>query len=538
MYTVVIADDEISLRQAMIKRINWQEIGFEVIGEAENGVEALELVERLEPDLLLTDIKMPFISGINLARKVREIRPAMQIAFLSGYDDFSYAQQAIQYNIIKYLLKPISSKELTKELIEIKEKMDAINQSFAATIEIDQQQFFVERLLMPLIFDTDFIVDNKQKEYENYLNQEAVQLKIRNSLEEKTKYMMMVIRYFDKNSQNITNRNHLPGVKGIIKKYLRFGTFYSGQKIITLLSGQAWEIEKYINIIANEIVQSSERILRADCYVGFSNVSDTLLKTNLLYNEAISAVEYGQGSKRGINFIGDIKRTSMICYENVDKIASKTEKLIKSGSDSEIELYISSIFVMFIDQGATRADIDLLMIRIISSTWALVYSVCDDKSSALFFNKASQLSKIFNKYSFNEKRMYLIEFCLLSNGLIKNQKKMNSEVICDELMEIIDKEYSNEELSLGIVSDRLHVSISYLSSLVKKNMGDTFITLLTNKRMEVAKDLVLYSSAKVLEIAYKCGYSDQHYFSYCFKKQFGVSPNKMREQNMVVKNEV
>lgn len=538
MYTVVIADDEISLRQAMIKRINWQEIGFEVIGEAENGVEALELVERLEPDLLLTDIKMPFISGINLARKVREIRPAMQIAFLSGYDDFSYAQQAIQYNIIKYLLKPISSKELTRELIEIKEKMDTINQSFAASIEIDQQQFLVERFLMPLVFDTDLIIDDKQKEYENYLNQEAVQLKIRTSLEEKTKYLMMVIRYFDKNGQNITNRNHLPGVKGIVKKYLRFGTFYSGKKIITLLSGQAWEIEKYVNIIANEIVQSSERILCADCYLGFSNISDTLLEANLLYNEAISAVEYGQGSKRGINFIGDIKRTSMICYENVDKIASKTEKLIKSGTDSEIELYLSSIFVMFIDQGATSADIDLLMIRIISSTWALVYSVCDAKSSALFFNKASQLSKIFNKYSFNEKRMDLIEFCLLSKSLIKNQKKMNSEVICDELMEIIDKEYGNEELSLGVVSDKLHVSISYLSSLVKKNMGETFITLLTNKRMEVAKDLVLYSSAKVLEIAYKCGYSDQHYFSYCFKKQFGISPNKMREQNMVVKNEV
>ena len=96
MYTIVIADDEVALRQAMIKRIDWKSIGFEVIGEAENGVEALELVERLEPDLLLTDIKMPFISGINLARKVREIRPAMQIAFLSGYDDFSYAQQAIK----------------------------------------------------------------------------------------------------------------------------------------------------------------------------------------------------------------------------------------------------------------------------------------------------------------------------------------------------------------------------------------------------------------------------------------------------------
>ena len=521
MYTVVIADDEIALRRAMIKRIDWQKIGFEVIGEAENGVEALELVERLEPDLLLTDIKMPFISGINLARKVREIRPAMQIAFLSGYDDFSYAQQAIQYNIIKYLLKPISSKELTKELIDIKEKMDAINQSFMTSIESDQQQFLVERLLMPLIFDTDFIIDDKRKEYENLINQEAVQLQIRSSLEEKTKYLMMVIRYFDKKGTNITNRQHLPGVKRIIKKYLRFGTFYSGKKIITLLSGQAWEIDKYVNIIANEIVQSSERILCADCYLGFSNISDSLLNVNLLYNEAISAVEYGQGSKRGINFI-----------------ASKTEKLIKSGTDSEIELYLSSVFVMFIDQGASRADIDLLMVRIISSIWALVYSVCDAKSSSLFFSKTSQLSNIFNKYSFNEKRMALIKFCILSKNLIKDQKKMNSELICDELMEIIYKEYSNEELSLGVVSDKLHVSISYLSSLVKKNMGETFITLLTRKRMEVAKDLVLYSSAKVLEIAYKCGYSDQHYFSYCFKKQFGVSPNKMREQNTVVNNEV
>ena len=148
MYTIVIADDEVALRQAMIKRIDWKSIGFEVIGEAENGVEALELVERLEPDLLLTDIKMPFISGINLARKVREIRPAMQIAFLSGYDDFSYAQQAIKYNIIKYLLKPISSKELTKELVDIKEKMDVINQSFVSSFEVDQQQLLVERLLL------------------------------------------------------------------------------------------------------------------------------------------------------------------------------------------------------------------------------------------------------------------------------------------------------------------------------------------------------------------------------------------------------
>ncbi len=105
-YTIVIADDEEQLRHSLIRRIPWEEIGFQVVGEAENGIEALEQVERLEPDLLLTDIRMPFMSGIELAREAREICPTMQIAFLSGHDDFSYAQQAIQYNIISYMLKP------------------------------------------------------------------------------------------------------------------------------------------------------------------------------------------------------------------------------------------------------------------------------------------------------------------------------------------------------------------------------------------------------------------------------------------------
>lgn len=95
MYTIVVADDEEELRRAIIRKIDWESTGFRVVGEAENGIEALELVERMEPDLLLTDIRMPFVSGIELARQVREVRPTTQIAFLSGFDEFSYAQQAI-----------------------------------------------------------------------------------------------------------------------------------------------------------------------------------------------------------------------------------------------------------------------------------------------------------------------------------------------------------------------------------------------------------------------------------------------------------
>ncbi len=111
-YTVLVVEDEFDQRRAVIERVDWAAAGFEVIGEAENGVEALELLETLEPDLILTDIKMPMISGLELAERVREIRPVTQMVILSGYDSFEYARKAINYNIISYLLKPISSKEL------------------------------------------------------------------------------------------------------------------------------------------------------------------------------------------------------------------------------------------------------------------------------------------------------------------------------------------------------------------------------------------------------------------------------------------
>ncbi|MEG0274450.1 MAG: response regulator, partial [Longicatena sp.] len=185
MYTVVVADDEFELRRAIIETVEWEKIGFEVIGEAENGVEALDLVENLEPDLLLTDIKMPFISGIELARRVREIRPSMQIAFLSGYDDFQYAQQAIQYNIIKYLLKPISSEQLNGELKDIRETMDERQKLFINPQNQDIFQLRMEQFLMTLILDSDAMSQQSLEEKQQH-DKLAVELHLSNYTDEKT----------------------------------------------------------------------------------------------------------------------------------------------------------------------------------------------------------------------------------------------------------------------------------------------------------------------------------------------------------------
>ena len=150
IYTVIVADDEDELREAVCTMIPWEALGFHLVGSASNGLDALELVERLEPDLLLTDIRMPFISGIELARQVREIRPAMHIAFLSGFDDFEYAKQAIQYNIISYMLKPLTMDGLAAELKSIHEKIDA---RYAGLRRADTAHADRAAFLIPLVLE-------------------------------------------------------------------------------------------------------------------------------------------------------------------------------------------------------------------------------------------------------------------------------------------------------------------------------------------------------------------------------------------------
>ena len=119
LLSVVVADDEQELLGAVCQLIDWEGIGFRLVGRASNGLDALQLVEELQPDFLLTDIHMPFISGTALAAQVKAVQPLIQVAFLSGYDEFEYAQQGIACEVIAYLLKPISMAQLTQELIEI-----------------------------------------------------------------------------------------------------------------------------------------------------------------------------------------------------------------------------------------------------------------------------------------------------------------------------------------------------------------------------------------------------------------------------------
>lgn len=529
MYTVVVADDEEELRKAIIRRVNWEAVGFSVVGEAENGIEALELVEKMEPDLLLTDIKMPFITGIELARQVREIRPSTHIAFLSGFDDFTYAQQAIQYNIISYMLKPISMAELTKELGAIKERIDNIFMEFESK---QKEQTDISEFLIPLLLDE--FQGGFSEEKEKLLQERAMECGLQRETNHVLHYAVMTVSVYNEKGENETTQAHVHSVDTILKKYMKYASFYAEGRVVSLLMATPAAFEKYLHIAVGEVIQSTERIIKRHCSIGVSRITEKLSLGHEAYREAVSACSYDRENKSGVHYIADEERAEMLDTDTVLNFIKEVENLIRGGSEQELLTYLQQMFCNMKQQKTGRAAINFLLVQLLASVCRLIFAVSEGEEA-----QEMQEYLVLSQMSFFSGTLEEIEgkftaFCLKVREMISNQRKKSSLVLCDKVTHMIENEYGNQDMSLNYVSSQISVSPNYLSTLIKKHTGQTFVDLLTKKRMETAREMLLCTSMKIREISEKCGYNDQHYFSYCFKKYAGISPGALRTQNNTI----
>lgn len=397
LLSVVVADDEQELLGAVCQLIDWEGIGFKLVGRASNGLDALQLVEELQPDFLLTDIHMPFISGTALAAQVKAVQPLIQVAFLSGYDEFEYAQQGIASEVIAYLLKPISMAQLTQELIEIHRKIEKKQADFsAARQDASNYQAVAAAMLLGCYFYTGR-VENLKALSRMGLAPESIR-----------SVTVAALSCADADAQAC--QTALGAAEKFLSRQYPCRGFCSAGRIVLLLTSENGFLQLHAAI--DELRRALKRLLDLDVSAGISKEHAPDADFHEAYKEAMEALK-----------------------------TAETE-----------------------------------------------------------------------------------------SGFCAADGQSGIDQLCGRVLQIIDKEYMDETLTLQSVSDRLHVSASYLGPNIKKNAGDTFINLLIRKRMAVALNLLQSSDSRIAEIARRCGYSDQSYFGYCFKKFYGVSPAKMRQE--------
>ncbi len=529
-YTVLLADDEEEVIHVIMKKINWEEMGFSVIGYANNGVKALEMVEELQPDVVMTDIKMPYMDGMELSNRIKASYPGTKILLFTGFDEFEYAKEAVHLEVEEYVLKPVNSVELTKIFIQLKIKLDQ-EISEKRNVEI-LEKYYVDSLpLLQANFYSSLIEGRIHKEeIPGYLSDYRIFftgpyfccLVIHTSSGQVPKDMNPVLLSASVQKQA---REHL------VEKWQAKCFSYLGN---TILIPQL-KNESQISELTDEcdrFCKYARRMIGAVVTVGIGQVCGDILELSQSYENAREAVSYRviYGTARAINMKEIIPRKTAPSGQGNESELSELFKMIRLGSEGDVETAVEHYLkhLSFPEKTQQQHHIDIM--ELISALYR--FSANNDLQAEDFSKDMGELyTRIFDLEP-DVLKNWLTELSLSfrEQAILARAKSTKSFVA--KAMEYVGNNYGDEELSLDSICEYLGVSNSYFSTIFKKETGNAFITYLTDYRMDRAKSLLTTTEEKSYIIAKHVGYTDPNYFSYVFKRRFGVSPSKYRRENL------
>ncbi len=527
-YKMILVDDEDEVRGRISSKIS-KESGFVVVGAAGNGYDALELIEKHTPHVVLTDIKMPFIDGIELAATIKRDFPTTRVAFITGYDEFDYAREAIELNVISYLTKPITQNDITKFLQKLKIELD---NEFKEKYNLEKLRKKYEETI-PLVVDnyfSSFLISSRNEKGDEIENLKSYGISLDDS-----NYLLAFIKIertdkswdimeFEKVKYSVRS-----AVTSILERYNQnFYSFLFNSGIVLVIKEKGKFFLKEIDSIFYEMIKMSEKFLGAKIDIGVSNMHQKFGRLAKAYQEAEKAIEYSKFLNAGrIVYINELEI-------NKPKILSLSESDIndivynvKFGTENEIRNVINSIKLGALRDSKTITNYHQYMINMMNVIINFADSIEVDISEVIGGDiletmlQFSSLEQIFD--------WFLSTLLKLRDTNLKT-KVTNSQKLLSNAIKYIDTNYGDAKMSMETVCDNLGLSISYISLLFKKNMDTTFVKYLTKVRIEKAKELLKFTGDRVVEIAANCGFKDVYYFSHCFKKYVGSSPKKYREE--------
>lgn len=535
LYRIMIVDDEEEIRLGIIKKIDWEANGFVVVGDAENGQDALEKAEKLQPDVIMTDIKMPFMDGLELGKKLVEIMPSTKIIVFSGCDDFEYAHKAIKINVIEYVLKPINSIELIEVLKRLKVQLDR-EYDEKRNLEI-LYKHYVESL--PVIREQFLVGAIEGRISENQWIEQSEKL----GIDFKAKYLSVALIHADGTliSKEETNNISIQKESALIsisakkivdenmQNYCDFISFpYSDMVIVIGNFEEKEDILLFIKGI-NEVCKIYERIMGLTISAGVGYAYNNPSEIRFSYRAAQSALEYRfiLGTGKAI-YIDDVEPDNSIQLQFDEQEEQLMLNAIKISSEEEIEMIIDKLFSKIEDLLLPFNKYRIYLMEIMTSLLKLVQSYNLDISE-IFGENFNCYSYLDSFDSIHEAKKWFVTKAIKVNVYIKRERINSSMLLVEKAKQYIRENYSDYDLSVEKLCSKLHVSPTYFSTIFKRETEMNFVNFLTTVRLEQAVKLLNTTDDKTYIIADKVGYPEANYFSYVFKRKFGVSPSKYRK---------
>lgn len=533
MLKVFIVEDETVIREGLRDRIPWDQYGYRFVGEASDGEMALPLIRKNRPDLIITDIKMPFMDGLTLSRMVKEEFPKTKIVILSGYDDFEYARRAITIGVDQYILKPVTRAAIRTVLQEIREKIEAEQQQEDYQTKLADEMREYEQFSMRHFFEK--MLEGEMSVAEIY--DEAA----KKSLDLSASGYNLIFLYMQEDKKGLPENdvNHFVQTQEeILHYFLRFPQYILFRWSINcygILIRDDWErIQEDTDLAIEQIRMVCDR--DSSDYEWYVAVSDPVERLSMLPDcydgiRRYSAYRFiyprqHYFTKQTIQSAGSALDDTQIAGIEYSQLSPEIiQEFLAKGSRMEVYSFVDSYLEKIMDALNSTMFRDYVVLNIRFAILAYLDKIGVQKED---FNARLVSNPEHVHISKEEVKDYFAQMLLAAFAIRDEQTSGQSGRILKNAMDYIDSHYEDEAITLGSVACEVQVSANYLSSIFSQNMKQTFTEYVTDKRMDKAKTLLRSTDLATSEIAAQVGYKDPHYFSFVFKKTQGISPREYR----------
>lgn len=504
MYRILLVDDEKMELEALKNYIDWEALGIDHVDTAKNGKAAYELVLEKQPDIVITDIQMPVMDGITLAKKIYEWNRSIKLIFLTGYDDFAYVKEAFQVNAVNYLLKPFSEESIAEVIHRAVRQIEKDN-LFQSSVDM-MEKVLLQRLCT-----------------EEQTPEETLLSELEQVSGDKTAGFFGMVQFFQVYQKNLD--------RSMEKKLAEIETVWLDGNTLTFLiwgyvdfRDAAFRIQKILEDLTGKSY-SGVWLQRGVPKEGLRSAWSALKswETELFYEE--------KGCLKPVNGPSELVKENRMASRpsEIADLQNQLEELLKNGKEAETGRLLDQGFSYFSKEKIRKQDVIQFLYRLFLKLEKKILPETENGKDTK--KRGESLYESLNKCCcIEEARTYV-------NGILKGiEEKKNQQLggsktayVVRKVHEYVQNHYS-QSVTVEDMAAEIHFSANYIRTIFKEGTGQTILEYITNYRFERASELLKDPKYKVKEVSMQVGYENVSYFCSVFTKRYGVTPNEYRKK--------